>query len=113
MDAIIQYLSAHPFVMIIAGIVLLVVFLYMLKSFFKFVVIGILILLLAMIGYHYFTAEGKFEERIRRALVKTKDQAGEVVEKGKGALAEHGKKLTKSLDREGTLKKKNGNIKDD
>jgi uncharacterized membrane protein len=80
-----HYLN-DPVVSGIIGILFLLFLLYLIKSFFKFVMISILIIFFSLVGYHYFHAEGNFNERMRDALMGTKGQIGRLADKGKQAV---------------------------
>ena len=97
MHSFMNFMS-HPAVMIIAGIIILVILIYIIKTFLRTVLISILILLLTMTGYHYYKAEGKFNERMRQSLLETKNQFSNWIDKGKGVFY-WSKKM---LDREKT-----------
>lgn len=91
MSTLIDFLF-HPIVLTILGIALVVAVFYLLKSFMKIVIVSILVIFFSVVGYHYFHAEGKFNDRMRDALMGTKAQIGSWIGKGKEA-AFWGKKL--------------------
>jgi ABC-type transport system involved in cytochrome bd biosynthesis fused ATPase/permease subunit len=96
MNSFCEYLS-HPAVLIILGIVLLVILFYLIKTFLRAIIVSILILFLSVAGYHFYHAEGKFNERMRQSLLETKAQVGGWIEKGKG-LIYSGKKRLNQLE---------------
>lgn len=91
MNDVINFLF-HPVVLAILGIALVVFVFYLLKSFVKIVLISILVIFFSIIGYHYYHAEGKFNDRMRESLMGTKGQIGRWIDKGKEA-AFWGKKI--------------------
>ena len=95
MNSFIDFLS-HPVVLIIIGIVVLAILFYLIKTFLKVVVVSVLILFCSVIGYHYYHAEGKFNERMRQSLLETKMQVGGWIDKGKGIVCWGKKKLDRN-----------------
>ena len=86
MNAALDFLS-HPVVLTILGVVAIIILFFIFRSLFKFVVICLLLLVLGVVGYHFYHAEGKFNERMRDSLLKSKGQIEQWVEKGKMGLS--------------------------
>jgi ABC-type transport system involved in cytochrome bd biosynthesis fused ATPase/permease subunit len=102
MNAALDYLS-HPLVLTILGIAAIVILFFIFRSFFKFVIICLLLLLLSVVGYHFYHAEGKFNERMRDSLLKSKGQIEQWVERGKTSMS-RGKEAIE--EKENKIKKK-------
>lgn len=98
MSSLIEFLL-HPVALAILGIVLVVALFYLLKSFLKIVIVSILVVFFSVAGYHYYHAEGKFNDRMRDALVGTKAQIESWIDKGKEAASWGKKMLDQRKDR--------------
>ncbi|MDD2672123.1 MAG: hypothetical protein PHG91_12860 [Syntrophales bacterium] len=99
MDEIIGYLSAHPVIAIIIGIIVLIGFLFLLKTFFRLAIVSAVILIIAFTAWHYFSSSGKFDTRMKSAIEKTKSQARGAAEKSKDFIVEKGKKFSEGMNR--------------
>lgn len=83
MDAITGYISAHPgvLVMIVVFIIILIAH-FIFKSLIKSVLI-FLLLLLALSGYYYLKDPGKMPEKIDQSINLLKSGVSEIVDKSK------------------------------
>lgn len=101
MTSFFDYILAHPVILIVTGtIVFALILFYLLKGFFKIILVSILIILAGLIGYHYYEAGGNFNERMKSALLETKEQIASYVGKGKDAIL-RGKKMIEPEERTG------------
>ncbi len=109
MEAILKFLS-NPTVLIILGLVAIAILFLIFRTLLKFAIICVLLILLSVVGYHFYRAEGKFNERMRDSLLRSKGQIEQWVEKGKESLFQ-GKKFFDQKQDE-TKKSRNKKLED-
>jgi membrane protein implicated in regulation of membrane protease activity len=87
MDTVMEFLTTHTFIMVLLIFVIAAVVIYLLKSFVKTMVVSILVVLLIALGFQYYKSEGRFNDRMKSAVIGTKLQVEELINKGKKALS--------------------------
>jgi glucan phosphoethanolaminetransferase (alkaline phosphatase superfamily) len=75
----------------------LIILYWLLSKFFKFTM-ALLVIVLAIVGYHYYNSTGTFTERIMKALEKSWTQYDRTVADGKAFFDEQKKKLNKHFN---------------
>ncbi len=105
MDSFLNFLF-HPATLAILCLLLLVLMYYLVKTFFRIVVIAILVIFFGLAGYHYYRAEGNFNQRLRTSLLETKGQVGGWIDHGKAWLYWGKKKINEHRQHEETKDQK-------
>jgi energy-coupling factor transporter transmembrane protein EcfT len=105
MDAIIDYISAHPAVITLLVIFVVIVLLYfVLKQFFKLLLVALFILM-AVGGYYYFKEPNKTAQRIKKSIDTVQTGTDEITDKWKNfyrdtkELFNKGKKVPGDINR--------------
>lgn len=84
METIWSFIHSHQFAVIAVIAVALIIIYFLFKNLIKLALLFLLILILTG-SYFYFTAPRKSPEDLTKAIKKTQEQAGQVIDKGKGA----------------------------
>jgi len=83
MDAIVNYISAHPSMITLVVIFVAIMLLYfILKQFIKMLLIALFILMVVG-GYYYFKEPGKTSERVKQSMETFQTGTGEIKDKFK------------------------------
>jgi Ca2+/Na+ antiporter len=105
MDAIVNYISAHPSVVTLVVIFVVIMLLYfILKQFIKMLLIALFILM-AVGGYYYFKDPGKTSEKVKQSVETFQAGTGEITDKLKNlykdtiALFGQSKKVPGEIDK--------------
>lgn len=98
MDDLINYLSAHPVVLIIALAAALLFIYFVIRKTLKLILITGLVLvvigLVALYGYYHYSGEPeKFPESVREMVDKIGDQRERVIEAGKDVVEKMGETI--------------------
>ncbi len=94
MEAFFDYLARYPVVQIVVAILFILFFLFILKKFFKMAILTILVVGMTLLGFYFFTSSGKFDEKVKSAIDKTKKQTERVVDSGKEFIKQKTEKIT-------------------
>jgi apolipoprotein N-acyltransferase len=105
MDVITGYISAHPSVLVI-GVILIVILLitFIFKSLIKLVLI-MLFVLLAASGYYYFTDPAKMPEKVKDSVELMKAGVQELSDKSKSFVTDSKELFKKTKEAPGSLNK--------
>ncbi|MBP8980751.1 MAG: DUF4131 domain-containing protein [Syntrophobacterales bacterium] len=102
MDTIWSMLHTHQAAVIAVVAIALIILYFLFKNLIKLALLFLLILILAG-AYFYLTAPKKTPDDISRAIKKTQEQTGQLIEKGKTAyekskeIIDKGKEITDSV----------------
>ncbi len=99
MDAFFDYLARYPALQILVFITFVLVLLFVLKKFFKLAALTITVAVMCLLGYYFFTSQGKVDERMKSAYDKTKQQSERVMDTGKKLLKNEADHMTKDTDK--------------
>ncbi|GEM_PF-1753672 len=94
MEAFYDYLARYPVVQLVIAILFILLFLFLLKKFFKMALITVLVIFMTLLGYYFLTSSGKLDEKVKSALDKTKQQTERVMDKGKSLIRDEADKIT-------------------
>lgn len=94
MEAFFDYLARYPVVQLVIAILIILLFLFLLKKFFKMALITVLVIFMTLMGYYFLTSSGKLDQKVKTALEKTKEQTERVVDKGKSLIRDEADKIT-------------------
>lgn len=94
MEAFYDYLARYPVVQLVVAILFILLFLFLLKKFFKMALLTILVIFMTLLGYYFLTSSGKIDEKVKSALDKTKQQTERVMDKGKSFIKDEAEKIT-------------------
>lgn len=94
MEAFYEYLTRYPVVQLVIAILFILLLLFLLKKFFKMALITVLVIFMTLLGYYFLTSSGKFDEKVKSALDKTKQQTEKVMDKGKSLIKEEAEKIS-------------------
>jgi uncharacterized membrane protein YgaE (UPF0421/DUF939 family) len=105
MDIITGYISAHPSVLVI-GVILIVILLmtFMFKSLIKLFLI-LLFVVLAVSGYYYFTDPDKMPEKVKDTVQLMKAGVHELADKSKSFVTDSKELYKKTKEAPGNLNK--------
>jgi ABC-type transport system involved in cytochrome bd biosynthesis fused ATPase/permease subunit len=93
METFYDYLAHYPVVQIVIAILFILLFLFLLKKFFKMALVTILVIFMTLMGYYFLTSSGKLDEKVKSALDKTKQQTERVMDKGKSLIKDEADKI--------------------
>jgi len=105
MDVITGYISAHPSVLVI-GVILIIILLmtFIFKSLIKLVLV-MLFVLLAAFGYYYFTDPAKMPEKVKDSVEIMKAGVQELKDKSKSFVTDSKELFKKTKEAPGNLNK--------
>jgi apolipoprotein N-acyltransferase len=105
MDVITGYISAHPSVLVI-GVILIIILLmtFIFKSLIKLVLV-MLFVLLAAFGYYYFTDPAKMPEKVKDSVEIMKAGVQELKDKSKSFVTDSKELFKKTKEATGNLNK--------
>ena len=95
MDDLINYLSAHPVVLVVIAAAAVLFIYFVLRKMLKFILItGLVIIVLGLVAlygyYHYSGEPEKFPESVREVVDRIGDQRERVIEAGKDVVEKVG-----------------------
>jgi uncharacterized membrane protein len=94
MEAFYDYLARYPVLQLVVAILFILLFLFLLKKFFKMALITVLVIIMTLLGYYFVTSSGKLEDRAKSALDKTKQQTERVMDRGKSLIRSEADKIS-------------------
>jgi hypothetical protein len=105
MDTIISYISAHPAVLVISVILIIILLLHFIfKSLIKLVLV-MLFIVLAAFGYYSFTDPAKMPEKVKESVEMMKSGINEIADKSKSFFTDSKDLFKKTKNAPGDVNK--------